>query len=113
MPKFARITKPSSILLLETQKNDRRSLEEDALLTLDTLKDKLISPPVLSLPKHNGNYTLEADRCDKQVECVFLQHQDDGKIHRPIGHWSQTLTKQERTLYTTNRECLAVVCAIL
>lgn len=70
-----------------------------------------VSSPVLFLIKQNGHYTLEANVGDKQVACVLLKEQVDGKTTQPIGYWSPTLTEQEKDLDTTPRKCLAVLWA--
>lgn len=55
--------------------NDLTSEELDAQMTL---KEKLISPPVLSLPRHEGRFIIYIDACDKRVGCVLLQEPEEG-----------------------------------
>lgn len=94
---FARIALPLSRSLKKTRAKDLKHLEEDELQALDIPKGKLISPPILFFPKRNARFTFYTDACDKQVECVVLQYQPDGKTTRPIGYSSRTLTEQEKT----------------
>lgn len=49
--------------------------------------EKLITPPVLALPRLNGQYTINTDVCDTQVECVLLQKQKYNLL-KLIGYWS-------------------------
>lgn len=93
--------------LKKTQSEDLGPLEEDELHDLDTLKEKHISPLVLSLLKRNAQYTLDTDEVDEQVGCVLLQVQEDEKRPQLIGYWSQTLTEHERNLDTTQRISLS------
>lgn len=70
-------------------------LNEEQLKPLDILQEELISPPVLTLPKRKGQFTLDTDGCDRQVGGVQLQRQEDGK-ERAIGYWSGTLSKPKK-----------------
>lgn len=79
VPNFARIASPSPRCLKKAQAKYLGSLEEDELKALATLKEKLTSSQVISLPKRNGHYTLDRDACHKKVECVLLQDQEDRK----------------------------------
>ena len=72
----------------------------------------MITPPVLALPKYGRPYTLDTDACDYQVGCVLLQLQEDNTL-RPVGYWYRTLTKAEKNYSTTEKECLAIVWAVL
>ena len=79
---------------------------------LEELKRRLTSPPILALPKQREYYKLDTEACDLQVGCTLLQDQG-GAGYVPIGHCSRALTKQERDYTTTEKECLAIVWAIL
>lgn len=56
-------------------------------------KQKLRSPPILTLPKNSGQYTLPTDACDRQIGCVLLQiEQRYNEAHRPLVtnfYWSR------------------------
>lgn len=79
---------------------------------MDTLKEKLVSPPLLTLPKQQGISNFGTDACDRQVGCVLLEKQDDGK-DQPIRYWSRACKATEKYLDTTHRECHAVVWTVL
>ena len=89
------------------------SLTEEEMKAFETLKAALISPQVLALPRAGFKYTLDTDACDVQIGCILLQDQPDSKTPKPVGFWSRTLTPAEKGYDTTNKECLAVVWAVL
>ena len=76
------------------------------------LKKRLLSPPILALPRYGNTYTLDTDACKYQVGCVLLQEQLSGDC-LPIEYWSRALTDAESNYTTTEKECLAVVWSIL
>lgn len=55
---------------------------------------------------------LDTDACDKQVGCVPLQEQPEGPV-KPVGYCSKSLNKAEQACDTAQRECFAVVWAVL
>lgn len=64
-----------------------------------SLKDALLSPLVLTMPRHKGCYTFETDASDKQIERVLLHEQEDGSKN-PAGYCPLTLNDKERKLAT-------------
>lgn len=76
---FARIASAISERLKKTEDKELGPFNEEELDPLETVKEKLILPAVFTLPKRNGEYTLDTDACDRQVDCVLLQYQQDGK----------------------------------
>ena len=67
---------------------------------------------MLALPRRDGQFVLDTDASDGQLGCCLLQKQPDGSL-RPIGYWSKTLTPAEQNYSTSEKECLAVVWAVL
>ena len=57
----------------------------------ELLKNALIKPPVLGLPKSDLPYSVDTDACNQQVGCALPQSYPDGTRH-PIGFWSRSLT---------------------
>ena len=89
-------------------------LNEEETKAFETLKEKLFNPPILTLPRIGRRYTIDTDACNVQIGCVLLQDQEDEKpTRKPIGYWSRTLFQAEQGYHTTERECLAVVWAVL
>lgn len=73
---------------------------------------KLISTPVITLTKRNGQFTLDTDACNRRVGCVLPENQED-RTDRPIGYWLRTLSESQKSLDSTLLEFLAAVLAVL
>jgi len=113
VPNFARIAAPLNERLKKGQPTEFGPLSEEEQAAFKELRARLITPPILALPRSGLPMTVETDACDKQVGCVLLQDQPDGQPMKPLGYWSRSLNKAERNYNTTQRECLAVVWAVL
>lgn len=79
---------------------------------MHTLKKAQMSPLVLALTNSTSDINLHADACTDQVGCVFLRKQED-ETTKPRAYRSSSLTDSERHYDTTQRESLAIVCAVL
>ena len=112
VPNFARIATPLNRKLEKGQPFNFEVLTDPEYAAFEELKRRLVSPPILALPKRDGQYKLDTDACDTQVGSTLLQDQGGGDFH-PVGYWSRALTKQEREYTTTEKECLAIVWSIL
>jgi hypothetical protein len=82
--------------------------EREAFLDI---KNALISPPVLALPKKSSSLILETDASETQIGCILLQDDHSGDGYRPLGYYSRLLSDAERNYSATEREGLAVVWA--
>lgn len=89
VPNFARLAAPLHQRLKKDQPATFGSLNEEELNSMNSLKNALISPPVLALPNNSGHLTLDTDACNVQVGCVLLQQQPDDTT-KPIGYWSRS-----------------------
>ena len=111
---FSGIAKP----LNEMLKKDANPTWDDpkpaAVKAFETLKRKLISPPVLALPKKGLPYVIDTDASAYQLGATLLQQQDPSnpKECLPIGYWSRTLNSAEQNCSATERECYSVVWEI-
>lgn len=76
LPSSARISSQLSKRLHKSQAKELASLIEEKLSTLETLKEKLLSPPVLTVPRSNEQCTLEAETYGVQVGWKVPQKQD-------------------------------------
>lgn len=94
------------------QNKELGSLIEEEMGALEALREMLISSPVLTVQKSNGQYNLDTDDCDRQEGYVLLQRKDY-RDTKAIGYWSRTLTDQEKNLDTTHYKYIAVVGAAL
>ena len=109
---FARIAAPLNRKLEKNQPFTFGTITGTDYEAFQELKTKLISPPILALPRHGYKYTLDTDACVYQVGCTLLQEQPNGD-KLPVGYWSRSLTKAEKNYSATERECLAIVWGIL
>ena len=110
--RFAKIAAPLNKKTGKNKPYDFEILTDAEFAAFEELKRRLVSPPVLALPRYGRKYTLETDACGHQVGCALLQEQPEGGT-RPIGYCSRALTEAERNYTTTEKECLAVVWSIL
>ena len=111
VPGFAKVAAPLNALLRKGTPPKLDPLTGDQLQAFETLRDKLLHPPVLALPRATGRYILDTDASAEQVGCCLLQKHPDGTRH-PIGYWSHSLNSAERNYSTTEKECLAIVWAV-
>ena len=108
VPEFAAITKPLHRL---TEKNCPFQWSSVCQHAFDTLREKLVSPPILAYPDYTKEFILDTDASDVAVGAVLSQIQDDG-TERVIAYASRVLSKSERRYSVTRRELLAMVTFI-
>ena len=85
---------------------------EDQLQAFENLKNCMIAPPILALPRYGRPYMIDADANAYQLGCKLLQEHDQPNDWRPVGYWSYSLTDRERYYSATERECFAVLWAV-
>ena len=85
-----------------------------AVEAFEMLKRKLISPPVLSLPKRGRPYMIDTDASAYPLGATLLQQQDPSnpKEWVPVVYWSKTINSEKQNYIATERECYSVVWAI-
>jgi len=66
-----------------------------AIAAFEDLRNALLCPPVLSLPKANRKLVVDVDACADQVGCTLLQ-EEPGELLHPVGYWSRGLTAAEQ-----------------
>jgi hypothetical protein len=71
------------------------------------LKRRLVTAPVLTMPRDEGEYVLDTDASNVALGAVLSQMQEG--IEKPIAYASRSLSKSERMYCTTRKELLAVV----
>jgi hypothetical protein len=76
---------------------------QDNDISFSTLKEALISTPVLALPNLHKPFVMETD---KGIGAVLQQ---DG---HPIAYVSKALGPKNQALSTYEKECLAILLAI-
>ena len=75
-----------------------------------TLKQKLISAPILYSPDWDQPFIIYTDASIYAMGAILAQVLD--KTERVIRYWSRVLNSAQRRYSTTEREALAIVCAI-
>jgi len=80
---------------------------DDCESAMQSLKEALISSPVLALPKDEGIYVLDTDASNFSIGVVLSQNQDGEE--QAIAYASKTLSRSEMNYCVTRREMLAVV----
>jgi len=81
--------------------------EQSQQHAFDTLKQRLISAPVLSMPMDGACYYLDCDASGTGLGVVLSQDHDGVEV--VIAYASRTLTQPEQNYDVTHRELLPVV----
>ena len=105
IPKFAQKVAPLHTLTEKSREWLWTKQCEDAFIALKT---HLISPPILSYPDFQAEFTVDTDTSQDRVGTV-LSPQNDRCV---IAYASRVLTKPERQYCTTRRKMLALVWAV-
>ncbi|KAL5578124.1 hypothetical protein UlMin_019823 [Ulmus minor] len=103
---FSKITKPLCELLV---KDGVFVFSKDCLHAFETLKEKLISSPIIVAPDWELPFTLMCDASDYAIGVVLGQRK--GKIFHVIYYASKVLNNAQLNYATTEKELLAVVYA--
>ncbi|KAL5544978.1 hypothetical protein UlMin_008762 [Ulmus minor] len=103
---FSKITKLLCELLVKDAVFD---FSKDCLLAFETLKEKLISSPIIVAPDWELPFTLMCDASDYAISAVLGQRK--GKIFHVIYYATKVLNDAQLNYATTEKELLAVVYA--
>eukprot|EP00731_Ephydatia_muelleri_P003031 Em0001g3031a len=102
---FAHIAAPLHALTEKLKPWEWTGLCDEAFAQLKT---KLSSPPILSFPQFNMQFTVDCDASLEGLGAVLSQEND----RCVVAYASRVLTKQERQYCATRREMLALIWAI-
>ena len=105
---FADIARPLTDL---TKKDKPFIWEEQQETAFNTLKNALITAPVLAYPDFSKPFSITTDASGYAIAGVLSQTHEDGE--HPVIYASRTLKDAERRYTTTERECLAVIYAVM
>ncbi|CAF1339961.1 unnamed protein product, partial [Rotaria magnacalcarata] len=106
----AKIAEPLLKLLHSQQPATTRSQlpwNADCTNAFITLKQKLISPPIMHSPNFSFPFILELDACEYGIGCILTQEYNDRKYL--ISYASRTLCTAERNYSSVECEALAIV----
>jgi len=109
---FAKRAKPLNAMTRAEVPPELPKPADAALATFDDLRQALLAPRILALPKAKGQMIVHVDDCADQLGCTLLQEQPDG-TRLPVGYWSRGLSSVEKIYSKTERECLGVVWSVL
>ena len=84
--------------------------EKEHQEAFEELKEKIMSQPVLSLPRREGKFRIEMDALGHAIRGVLSQEQDEK--WRPIAFLSRMMQAAERNYKIYNKELLAIVEAL-
>jgi transposase InsO family protein len=104
VPNFSRLAAPLHKLLKKDVAYEWSGEHEQAF---QTLKGKLVSPPVLKYPDFNRSFILTTDASGEGLGAVLSQ----GDIRKDllVAFASRTLNQAEKNYSTTGKELLAIV----
>ena len=112
--KYSEIPRPLNSMLRKDEEPDWDDPTDTQMEAFETLKERLISPPILARPKAGRPYMIDTDASAYQLGATLLQQQDEEKPNdwASIKYWSKTLSDTERNYSTTERECYSVVWSV-
>jgi len=110
--KYARIAAPLNQLTTKAYGDMLLTSTETRAAAFTCLRDALLHPPVLALPRCGAPFTIDVDPCDTQSGCALLKEQQDGQFE-PLGLYSRALQPEQRNYSATADECLGLVWAVL
>lgn len=108
VPSFSSISLPLRNLVKPGSKFE---FDEQCRQAFITLRDKLISAPVLALYNPSRETELHCDASSDGFGGILLQRQDDGKLH-PTAYFSKRTTSAESRYHSFELETLAIIYSL-
>ena len=105
---FSDIAHPLHRLL---QKDVKFDWNQSCQNSFESLKEQLISSPILGFPDTDKDYLLYTDASDVGIGAVLTQNDEDG-TERVISFASKAFSGSEKNWTTTEKEAFAVVWAL-
>ncbi len=107
IPHFADIAEPLHML---TRKNRKFIWTDKNQIAFNTLKNKLIKPPILIYPDFDKIFTVTTDASNQGLGAILSQQHDNNDM--PISYASRALKAAELNYSTVEKEMLAVKWAV-
>jgi len=104
---FSLIAKP---LFSLTENTCKFTWDELCDAAFKELKRRLISSPILSFPKEDGQFILDTDASNHGIGAVLSQVQEGGE--KVIAYYSRVFSRTERNYCVTRKELLAVISSM-
>ena len=111
VPHYAKIAHLLNQLSKKRQPIQLEGFDEACENAFHKLKDAILAPPVLALPKMDLPYSVDTDASDYQIGAALFQMHPDAQ-RKPIGFFSGTLTAAQRNYSVSEKECRAVIWAV-
>lgn len=111
VPHYAKLAHPLNQLLKKGMPVHLGPLDEKCQEAFTVLRDSILSPPVLALPKIGLPYSVDTDASNYQIGAALFQTHEEGS-RQPIGFFSRSLSAPERNYSVSEKECLAVIWAL-
>ena len=84
----------------------------EACEVIQTLKEKILTSPLLVFPDFAKPFLLEMDTSKERLGAILSQKQDDGRCH-PVAFSSHSLTPTERNYHSSKLEFLVLKWGIM
>ena len=108
---FARICQPLTNLLKKPTEDTEPVWTHECTVAFETLKQKLLTSPILIPPDWNKMFHVYVDASDVAIGSVLSQKDDKGFDH-PIYYSSRQLNPAERNYTVTEREALGMIYSV-
>jgi hypothetical protein len=105
---YAHITTPMEKIL---NKDSKFQSTEECQQSFDTLKQKMVTAPILVFPDWSKEFNVHVDSSSISLGEFFAQP-SSGDIHHPIAFARRNISTVERNYTTNEREVLAMVYAL-
>ena len=109
---FVNIAHPLYDVLGKETKMGPVQLPPEAREVVWTLKEKILTSPLLAFPDFTKPFLLETDASKEGLGAVLSQKQDDGRFH-PVAFGSCSLTPTERNYHSSKLEFLALKWGVM
>lgn len=92
--------------------SEQLTITDYKIKSFEELKNRSTSSYVLTLLRPDKSYVLDTGANAGQLGCVLLKEQDDESF-KPVRYFCRALKDAERNYDTTERECHAIIRAVL
>ena len=106
MKDYSKLARPIQKL---TQHDQPWNWDSECETAFQTLKTKLVEPPILAYPSFEKPFILTTDASDHALGYILSQKDDNG-IERVIAYAGRALRKAELSYNIFDKEGLAIVC---
>jgi transposase InsO family protein len=106
---FANIAAPLTALC---GKGAKFAWSDDSQKAFDTLKEKLVTGPMVEFPDDNLEFHIHVDASTKAIGIALTQRKEGDTVGRPICFYSRALSKAEQKKPAVQLELMAIVEAL-